>query len=87
VTKGHFLESAMQTPDLDTYLRLAVHALPDTANTAERLSGVMTVLQTARAALRDDQPDTVGPCRCGADFGPMRAQADERRVRQGCAVG
>jgi hypothetical protein len=49
----------MQKPDLDTFLRPAVHALPDTANTAERLSGVMTVLQTAQAALRDDQPDTV----------------------------
>ena len=54
-----FLESAMQKPDLDTYLRLAVRALPDTANTAQRLSGVMTVLQTAQAALRDGQPDNV----------------------------
>ena len=48
----------MQKPDLDTYLRLAVRALPDTANTAQRLSGVMTVLQTAQAALRDGQPDS-----------------------------
>ena len=55
-----FWESAMQKPELDTYLRLAVHALPDTADTAERLGGVMTVLQTAQAALRDGRPDTVG---------------------------
>ena len=49
----------MQKPDLDTYLRLAVRALPDTTNTAQRLSGVMTVLQTAQAALRDGQPANV----------------------------
>jgi len=50
----------MQKPDLDTCLQLAVRALPDTANTAERLSGVMAVLQTAQTALRDGQPDTIG---------------------------
>ena len=49
----------MQKPDLDTYLRLAVGALPDTANTAQRLSGVITVLQTAQAALREGQPDNI----------------------------
>ena len=49
----------MKKPDLDTYLRLAVRALPDTANTAQRLSGVITVLRTAQAALWDGQPDHV----------------------------
>ncbi|MBW4053211.1 MAG: hypothetical protein HIU85_17470 [Proteobacteria bacterium] len=49
----------MQKPDLDTYLRFAVRALPDTANTPQRLSGVMTVLQTAQSALRDGQPDNI----------------------------
>ena len=49
----------MQKPDLDTYLRFVVRALPDTANTAQHLSAVMTVLQTAQAALRDGQPDNV----------------------------
>jgi hypothetical protein len=50
----------MKKPDLDTYLRLAVQALPDTANAAQRLGAVITVLQTARAALWDGQPDHVG---------------------------
>lgn len=49
----------MQKPDLDTYLHLVVRALPDTTNTAERLISVMTVLQTAHAALWDGQPDSV----------------------------
>jgi hypothetical protein len=57
--KKLFLESAMQKPDLDTYLRFAVRALPDAANTAQRLSAVITVLQTAQAALWDGQPDNV----------------------------
>ena len=57
--KQAFLESDMQKPDLDTYLRLAVRALPDTASAAQRLTGVMTVLQTAQAALRDGHPDNV----------------------------
>jgi hypothetical protein len=57
--KQTFLESAMQKPDLDTYLQFIVRALPDTANMAERLSAVMTVLQTARTALWDGQPDNV----------------------------
>ena len=49
----------MQKPDLDTYLQFVVRALPDTANMAERLSAVMTVLQTARAALWDGKPANV----------------------------
>lgn len=49
----------MKKPDLDTYLRLAIRALPDTANTAQRLSGVITVLQGAQAALWDGQADHV----------------------------
>ena len=46
----------MQKPDIDTYLRFAIRALPDTADTAQRLSSIMTLVQTAQAALRNGQP-------------------------------
>lgn len=48
----------MQKPDIDTYLRFAIRALPDTADTAQRLSSIMTLIQTAQAALRDGQPES-----------------------------
>ena len=47
----------MQKPDLDTYLRFTIRALPDSAATAQRLSAVITLVQTAQAAIWDDQPD------------------------------
>jgi hypothetical protein len=47
----------MKKPDLDTYLQLAIRALPDTADTAQRLSSIMSLVQTAQAALRDGQPE------------------------------
>ena len=47
----------MKKPDLDTYLRLTVRAMPDPATTSQRLSATITLLQTARAALWDDQPN------------------------------
>lgn len=47
----------MKKPDLDNYLRLVVCALPDATTTAQRLSAVITLVQTARGALWDDQPD------------------------------
>lgn len=50
----------MKKPDLDEYLRLAVRALPDTAETAQRLSETLAILQTAQAALHDGQPDSTG---------------------------
>lgn len=49
----------MKKPDLDSYLRLTIHALPDAATTAQRVSAIITLVQTAKAALRDDQPANV----------------------------
>jgi hypothetical protein len=49
----------MKKPDLDAYLSLVVRALPDAATTAQTLSAVITLVETAKAALRDDQPDNV----------------------------
>jgi hypothetical protein len=73
------LESVMQKPDLDSYLRFAVRALPDTANTAERLNGIITTLQTAQAALRDGQPDTIGRADAALTFAlcALRLTRDE----------
>ena len=48
----------MQMPELDSYLRLAVRSLPDAAGTADQLSAIITLVQTAQAALRDGQPDS-----------------------------
>ena len=47
----------MQKPELDTYLRLAVRSLPDAATTADQLSAIIALVETAQAALRDHQPD------------------------------
>lgn len=41
----------------DDYLRLLVRALPDCAETAHYLSGIVTLVQNAKAALRDGEPD------------------------------
>lgn len=48
----------MQMSELDSYLRLAVRSLPDAAGTADQLSAIITLVQTAQAALRDGQPDS-----------------------------
>lgn len=49
----------MGKPDLDEYVRLGVRAMPDAGATAQRLSAVITILQTVQASLRDGQPDSV----------------------------
>jgi hypothetical protein len=48
----------MQASELNSYLRLAVSSLPDAAGTADQLSAVITLIQSAQAALRDGQPDS-----------------------------
>jgi hypothetical protein len=45
----------MQKPDIDTYLRFAIRSLPDAADTAQRLSSIMTLVETAQAALREPE--------------------------------
>lgn len=47
----------MQKSELDAYLRLAVRSLPDAATTADQLSAIIALVQTAQTALRDAQPD------------------------------
>jgi hypothetical protein len=49
----------MHTPDLDAYLRLAIRSLPDASSTADQLSAIISLIQTAQSALRDDQPDNI----------------------------
>jgi hypothetical protein len=41
----------------DDYLRLLVRALPDPAEAAHHLSATVTLVQTAMAALRDNEAD------------------------------
>jgi hypothetical protein len=49
----------MQKSDLDQYMRLAIRTMPDAASTAQRLSAVITILQTTQVSLREGQPENV----------------------------
>lgn len=46
----------MKKPDFDAYLTLFARAMPDPATTAHHLSATVTLVQTAMAALRDQEP-------------------------------